>query len=40
MVEFNELGAGFDFLLQDILQLRDDPNFNLAPTLTKYHDNL
>lgn len=39
MVEFNELGAGFDFLLQDILQLRDDPNFNLAPTLTKYHDN-
>lgn len=39
MVEFNELGAGFDFLLQDILQLRDDPNFNLTPILNTYHDN-
>ena len=37
MVEFNELGAGFDFLLQDILQLRDDPNFNLTPILNTYH---
>lgn len=39
MVEFNDLGAGYDFLLQDILKLRDDPNFNLAPMLQNYHDN-
>ncbi|MBC8051639.1 MAG: hypothetical protein H7Y13_01100 [Sphingobacteriaceae bacterium] len=39
MVGFGELGAGFDFLLKDILNLRDDPNFNLTPLVTKYHDN-
>ena len=38
MVEFNDLGTGYDFLLQDILKLRDDPNFNLAPLLKNYHD--
>lgn len=39
MVEFNDLGAGYDFLLQGILKLRDDPNFNLTPLLKNYHDN-
>ncbi|WP_155958867.1 hypothetical protein [Flavobacterium limnosediminis] len=39
MVEFDDLGAGYDFLLQDILKLRDDPKFNLAPLLEQYHNN-
>lgn len=39
MVGFSDLGAGFDFILKDIINLRDDPNFNLSPLLKKYHDN-
>lgn len=39
MVEFNDLGGGLDFLLQDVMKLRDDPNFNLNPMLEKYHNN-
>ena len=39
MVSFDGLGGGFDFLLQDVLNLRDDPNFNLSPLLEKYHSN-
>ena len=39
MVTFDGLGGGFDFILKDILNLRDDPNFNLGPILEKYHTN-
>ncbi len=39
MVSFDGLGGGFDFLLQDILNLRDNPNFNLKPILDQYHTN-
>jgi len=39
MVEFKELGIGSEELLKDVLNLRDDPNFNLAPLLEKYHNN-
>lgn len=39
MVSFDGLGGGFDFILKDILNLRDDPNFNLSPLLEKYHAN-
>lgn len=39
MVKFDELGAGTDFILKEIVGLRDDPQFNLKPILQKYHDN-
>jgi hypothetical protein len=39
MVSFEGLGGGFDFILKDVLNLRDDPNFNLSPILEKYHNN-
>ena len=39
MVSFNDLGIGVDVLLRDVLNLRDDPNFNLSPILNQYHDN-
>lgn len=39
MVGFDELGGGLDFLLGEIMNLRDDPNFNLNPLLEKYHTN-
>lgn len=39
MVKFDKLGGGMDFILKDILGLRDDPRFNLKPILNKYHDN-
>jgi hypothetical protein len=39
MVAFDELGIGADVILRDILDLRDNPNFNLNPLLQQYHDN-
>ena len=39
MVAFDDLGVGLDFLLSDVLNLRDNPNFNLNPILNQYHDN-
>ncbi|WP_396159776.1 hypothetical protein [Flavobacterium sp.] len=39
MVAFDDLGVGLDFLLRDVLNLRDNPNFNLNPILNQYHDN-
>ena len=39
MVEFNELGIGSEELIKDVLDLRDNPNFNLTPLLEKYHAN-
>lgn len=39
MISFDGLGKGYDFLLKDVLNLRDDPNFNLSPLLEKYHSN-
>ena len=39
MVSFDDLGGGLDFLLRDVLNLRDNPNFNLNPILNQYHEN-
>lgn len=39
MISFDGLGGGYDFILKDVLNLRDDPNFNLSPLLEKYHSN-
>lgn len=39
MVEFKELEIGSEELLKNVLNLRDDPNFNLTPLLAKYHNN-
>lgn len=39
MIGFEELGLGSEMLLKDLLDLRDNPNFNLTPLLQKYHDN-
>jgi len=39
MVEFKELGIGSEELIKDVLDLRDDPNFNLAPLLATFHSN-
>jgi hypothetical protein len=39
MISFTELGGGYDFIMKDVLNLRDDPNFNLSPLLEKYHSN-
>lgn len=39
MVAFDELGIGADVILRDVLNLRDNPNFNLTPLLKQYHDN-
>lgn len=39
MVEFNELGIGSEELIKDVLDLRDNPDFNLAPLLEQYHSN-
>lgn len=39
MVEFNELGIGSEELIKDVLDLRDNPNFNLTPLLEQYHTN-
>lgn len=39
MVEFKELGIGSEELIKDVLDLRDNPDFNLAPILEQYHTN-
>ncbi len=39
MISFDGLGAGYDFILKDVMNLRDDPDFNLSPLLEKYHSN-
>lgn len=39
MVEFKELGLGSEELIKNILDLRDNPNFNLTPLLEQYHTN-
>jgi len=38
MIDFTDLGLGSEELLKDLLNLRDDPRFNLKPILDKYHD--
>ena len=35
MVSFDDLGGGLDFLLRDVLSLRDNPNFNLNPIFSQ-----
>ena len=37
MIEFKELGIGSEELIKEVLDLRDNPNFNLAPLLEQYH---
>lgn len=37
MVGFTALELGSEELLKDLLNLRDNPNFNLAPLLDKFH---
>lgn len=39
VVGFEELGIGSEELLKNIFELRDNPDFNLKPMLTTYHDN-
>ena len=39
MVDFGELDLGGEELLKDLLNLRDNPNFNLKPLLEQYHTN-
>lgn len=39
MIEFKELGIGSEELIKDLLDLRDNPNFNLTPLLAQYHSN-
>ncbi|MDY0088738.1 MAG: hypothetical protein RBR78_00060 [Flavobacteriaceae bacterium] len=39
MVEFKELGIGSEELIKDVLDLRDNPDFNLTPLLEQYHSN-
>jgi hypothetical protein len=39
LVKFDELGGGLDFIIKDIIGMRDDPRFNLTPILDKYHTN-
>jgi len=39
VVGFEELGIGSEELLKNILELRDNPDFNLQPLLNTYHDN-
>jgi len=39
MVEFKELGIGSEELIKDVLDLRDNPDFNLTPLLEKFHSN-
>lgn len=37
MVGIEELGIGSEELLKNVLDLRNNPNFNLAPMLEQYH---
>lgn len=39
MIGFEDLGIGSEELIKNILNLRDNPNFNLSPMLEKYHSN-
>ncbi|MFY8186409.1 MAG: hypothetical protein ACOVLC_00475 [Flavobacterium sp.] len=39
VVGFEELGIGNEELLKNVLELRDNPDFNLTPLLKTYHDN-
>lgn len=39
MIDFKELGLGSEGLLKDVLNLRDNPKFNLTPILEKFHTN-
>lgn len=39
MVEFKELGIGSEELIKDVLDLQDNPDFNLGPLLEQYHTN-
>jgi hypothetical protein len=39
LVKFDKLGGGLDFIIKDIIGMRDDPRFNLTPILEKYHTN-
>lgn len=37
VIGFEGLGGGYDFIAKGLLNLRNDPNFNLTPILEKYH---
>lgn len=37
VIGFEGLGGGYDFIAKGLLNLRNDPNFNLSPILEKYH---
>jgi hypothetical protein len=39
MVEFAELEIGSEELIKNVLELRDNPDFNLAPMLANFHQN-
>ena len=39
MIEFEELGIGGEELIKNLLDLRENPDFNLSPLLEKYHSN-
>jgi hypothetical protein len=39
MIDFKKLDIGGEELLKNVLDLRDNPNFNLAPMLEKFHHN-
>lgn len=39
MIEFKELGIGSEELIKNVLDLRDNPDFNLTPLLEQYHTN-
>lgn len=38
MIDYKELGLGSEELINNILNLRDNPKFNLNPILEKYHN--
>ncbi len=37
VIGFEGLGGGYDLIAKGLLNLRNDPNFNLKPILEKYH---
>ncbi len=39
MIDFTNLEIGGEELLKNVLDLRDNPNFNLAPMLEQFHSN-
>lgn len=39
VIDFTALDIGSEELIKDVLDLREDPNFNLTPLLEKFHTN-